>query len=260
MATQRKPKRARKKDRRNARRDEWRQYVQRRRRQRWGVFLGSLGVVAIGVVVAFFAFKGGDKTKDNATATSKPVVCGKTRKESTTGKKEYSEPKDQHLDENKTYVWRLETSCGTFDVELALKESPNTVNSVVFLTREGFYDGTLFHRITKNSVIQGGDPKGTGEGGPGYQVKDPVPSDLEYTRGTVAMAKTGADPPGTSGSQFFVAVPGPGVASFPPDYALLGRVVKGMDVIAKIEAQGNIQDMLPPQRWVYIERATIVEK
>jgi cyclophilin family peptidyl-prolyl cis-trans isomerase len=273
MATQRNPKRARKKDRRNARRDEWRQYVQRRRRQRWGVFLGSLAVIGVGVAVAFFAFMGGDEKEPASSASpkagtvtvpvKKPVACG-AKAPSTAGsvkKTNYASPVDQHLDPDNTYIWRLETSCGDIDIELDVKSSPKTSNSIVFLTRERFYDGTFFHRLVKDFVAQGGDPTGTGSGGAGYQVVEPPPKDVEYSQGTVAMAKGQTDPPGASDSQFFITVSDHAAEVLTsPDYALVGKVVEGEDAVDDVIANGHAVDDVPPEKWVYIERATIVEK
>ncbi len=103
----------------------------------------------------------------------------------------------------------METSCGSFTIRLDQKTAPNTAASFASLTEKGFYDGTVFHRIVPGFVIQGGDPTGTGTGGPGYSVVDKPPENAKYTRGVVAMAKTGDEPPGTAGSQFYV-VTGPG--------------------------------------------------
>src|SRR5262249_13702711 len=97
----------------------------------------------------------------------------------------------------------VETSCGTFDIALASQEAPKPVNSFVFLSEEGFYDGLDFHRVVPEFVIQGGDPLGNGTGGPGYKVTEKPPAKLKYTKGVVAMAKAGNEAPGTSGSQFF---------------------------------------------------------
>jgi peptidyl-prolyl cis-trans isomerase B (cyclophilin B) len=278
MAQGRSPKRARQKERRNMRRDEWRAYVQRRRRQRWGVFLGSLAVIGIGVVVALFAFKGdGDKPSASASAgptppagaasvevpIKEPVACDADLPDAAGSKKktDYASAEDQGLDPDKTYIWHLETSCGDVDIELDLEHSPKTANSIAFLTREKFYDGTFFHRLVQNFVAQGGDPKGDGTGGSGYQVVEPPPEDIKYSKGVVAMAKGGADPAGASGSQFFISVSDRTAETLAsPDYALLGEVVEGLDVVDDIIKNGHVADGVPPKEWVYIERATIVEQ
>ena len=98
----------------------------------------------------------------------------------------------------------MQTSCGTFEIALDTKRAPKTTNSFAYLADEGFYDDLTFHRIVPGFVIQGGDPLGTGTGGPGYSVDEKPPANLAYTKGTVAMAKSSAEPPGRSGSQFFV--------------------------------------------------------
>jgi peptidyl-prolyl cis-trans isomerase B (cyclophilin B) len=141
------------------------------------------------------------------------------------------------LDPAKTYRVVLETSCGNITIRLDQKNSPNTAASFASLTRAGFYDGTVFHRIVPGFVIQGGDPTGTGTGGPGYSVRDKPPAGTVYTEGVVAMAKTAVEPAGTSGSQFYI-VTAPD-AELPPDYALLGKVVKGRDVALAIGELGD---------------------
>jgi peptidyl-prolyl cis-trans isomerase B (cyclophilin B) len=134
----------------------------------------------------------------------------------------------------KTYVATVSTSCGDFQITLDSKRAPKTGGSFKYLADTGFFDATTFHRIVAGFVIQGGDPKGDGTGGPGYKVVETPPKDLQYTRGVVAMAKTQLEAAGTSGSQFFV-VTGQD-AQLPPEYALLGKVTAGMDVVDKIAA------------------------
>ncbi|HEY1236825.1 MAG TPA: peptidylprolyl isomerase [Solirubrobacterales bacterium] len=131
----------------------------------------------------------------------------------------------------------VETSCGSFTIALDVDRAPKTASSFAYLARQGVYDDTPFHRIVPGFVIQGGDPTGTGSGGPGYSVDEPPPRNLSYTSGIVAMAKTAAEPPGRSGSQFFVVtVPDAGLT---PDYALVGRVINGFDVVQRIEQLGT---------------------
>ncbi len=144
---------------------------------------------------------------------------------------------DMKLDPAKTWQVDMTTSCGEITIELDPKTSPNTSASFVSLARSGFYDGTTFHRIVPGFVIQGGDPTGTGTGGPGYSVVDTPPSDAAYTEGVVAMAKTGAEAPGTSGSQFYIVTASD--AGLPPDYALLGKVTDGLDVVLAISELGD---------------------
>jgi peptidyl-prolyl cis-trans isomerase B (cyclophilin B) len=147
----------------------------------------------------------------------------------------------------------VETSCGNFEIALDVARAPKTTSSFAYLARQGAYDDTVFHRIVPGFVIQGGDPTGTGTGGPGYFVDEPPPEDLSYTRGIVAMAKSAAEPPGRSGSQFFVVtVPDAGLT---PDYALLGRVTSGLDVVQRIEQLGSPSGK--PKAPVVIRRVTI---
>jgi cyclophilin family peptidyl-prolyl cis-trans isomerase len=139
------------------------------------------------------------------------------------------------LDASGTYVATVVTTCGTFKITLDPKDSPRTTASFQYLASKHFYDGLVFHRIITDFVIQGGDPKGTGVGGPGYTIVEPPPKSTRYTDGVVAMAKTDTEAPGTSGSQFFIAS-GSQAATLPPDYAVLGRVTSGMDVIERMNA------------------------
>lgn len=134
-------------------------------------------------------------------------------------------------------VATVETSCGAFEIELDSRTSPKTTASFAHLVEEGVYDGTAFHRIVPEFVIQGGDPRGDGTGGPGYFVDEPPPPDTEYTRGTVAMAKSQVEPPGRSGSQFFVVVAAD--AGLPTDFAVLGEVSSGFDVVERIAELGD---------------------
>ncbi len=152
----------------------------------------------------------------------------------------------------------FETSCGNLEIELDTQRAPRTTASFAYLVEEGVYDGTGFHRVAPDFVIQGGDPAGDGTGGPGYFVDEPPPPDLSYTEGIVAMAKTAAEPPGRSGSQFYV-VAGPD-AGLPPDYALVGEVVEGEDVVSAIEELGPPGGDAPPSEPVIIERATLEEE
>ena len=134
-------------------------------------------------------------------------------------------------------VATIETSCGSFEIALDSKHSPKTVSSFVYLARRGVYDNTIFHAIDPNRIIQGGDPLGTGKGGAGYFVDEAPPSNAEYTKGTVAMAKTATEPPGRSRSQFFVVAAAD--AGLPPQYAILGRVSSGQGVVDRIATLGD---------------------
>jgi peptidyl-prolyl cis-trans isomerase B (cyclophilin B) len=144
------------------------------------------------------------------------------------------------LSDGKTHSVAVKTSKGDFTFDLATQISPCTTASFAGLVDKGFFDGLTFHRIVPGFVIQGGDPEGTGSGGPGYSVVDKPPADTKYDKGLVAMAKTQAEPAGTSGSQFFV-VTSDGV-TLPPDYAVLGNVTSGMDVVEQIGKLGDPSD------------------
>jgi peptidyl-prolyl cis-trans isomerase B (cyclophilin B) len=150
------------------------------------------------------------------------------------------------LDEATNYRLVVETNCGSFTIELDQKSAPNTAPSLVELARDGFYDDTIIHRVVPSFVIQGGDPTGTGMGGPGYQTVDRPPANAKYTRGVVAMAKSGADPPGAAGSQFFVVTADD--AGLPPEYAIVGKVSTGLlDTVQKIDHLGDAQTERPTQ-------------
>jgi peptidyl-prolyl cis-trans isomerase B (cyclophilin B) len=120
---------------------------------------------------------------------------------------------------------------GTFKMELYDKEAPCAVNSFVHLAGQGFYNGLTFHRVVKDFVIQGGDPTGTGSGGPGYTFNDELQNDLKYVPGTLAMANSG---PNTNGSQWFVVVSKNGADQLTKSYTIFGKVTDGMDVVTKI--------------------------
>jgi peptidyl-prolyl cis-trans isomerase B (cyclophilin B) len=164
----------------------------------------------------------------------------------------------EKLDKSKTYVATIATTCGDIEVTLDAKRAPITGGSFKYLADKKFFDGLNFHRIVPDFVIQGGDPAGNGSGGPGYTVVEAPPSDLKYTEGVVAMAKTGDEPAGASGSQFFI-VTGPQAETLTPDYALLGKVTKGMDIadkIGKIQADPNTGQPAAP---VVIKSVTVKE-
>jgi cyclophilin family peptidyl-prolyl cis-trans isomerase len=137
------------------------------------------------------------------------------------------------IDQNKTYTATIKTNYGDIVVQLFPKEAPVTVNNFVFLARQGFYDGVIFHRVIKDFMIQGGDPTGTGMGGPGYQFKDELPTTRSYTKGIIAMANAG---PNTNGSQFFIML-----ANYPlsPNYSIFGQTTtETQSVVDKI---GSVQ-------------------
>jgi len=157
------------------------------------------------------------------------------------------------IDTSKTYTATMVTSKGTLEIVLDALGAPATVNSFVYLARWHYYDGVNFHRIIPGFVLQGGDPTGTGAGGPGYRFDDELPKAGRYEVGSLAMANAG---PNTNGSQFFVISGADGVR-LPPLYALFGKVVKGLDVVATINDLGSPSGT--PRERVVIESVTITE-
>ena len=199
--------------------------------------------VAIGLVVAGC----GSSSSSSSTATSTtvagsttsaapsggaaPASCRTVPAPAPKGPQHLAPPKVK-LDPSRTYTVTVVTNCGTFAFNLDVKQSPKTSASIYSLVKRGFFNGLTFHRVAAGFVIQGGDPLGNGSGGPGYSVVEAPPAGTQYVRGVVAMAKTQSDPPGASGSQFFV-VTGANVG-LPPEYAVAGNVVSGMAAVEKI--------------------------
>ncbi|SDT55699.1 Peptidyl-prolyl cis-trans isomerase (rotamase)-cyclophilin family [Paenibacillaceae bacterium GAS479] len=150
------------------------------------------------------------------------------------GAKSWDKAPDMTIDTNKTYKAVVKTSEGEFTIRLFPKEAPKTVNSFVFLSKQGFYEGIVFHRIVQDFVIQTGDPTGTGSGGPGYSIPDELNNGYKYDKYIVAMANAG---PNTGGSQFFIGT-GPSVKNLDdiPNYTIFGEVESGKEVVDKIAA------------------------
>ena len=142
--------------------------------------------------------------------------------------KQYDSAPELTVDLATSYTATVKTNHGDITIELLPERSPQTVNNFVFLARDGFYDGVIFHRVIKGFMIQGGDPTGTGMGGPGYKFRDELEGDGAYTRGTVAMANSG---PNTNGSQFFIMHKDVGL---PHSYTIFGKVTDGIDVVDAI--------------------------
>jgi peptidyl-prolyl cis-trans isomerase B (cyclophilin B) len=198
--------------------------------------------VTVAAALALAACGGGDEEDENepaATGGCEEVDAPEPKPEGTR-----SAPTEA-LDEATTYRLVVETNCGSFTIELDQKSAPKTSASMVALARDGFYDDTIIHRVVPAFVIQGGDPTGTGSGGPGYQTIDSPPQNAQYTRGVVAMAKTATDPPGAAGSQFFVVTAAD--SGLPPEYAIVGEVSDGLDTVETIDQLGNAQTEKPSQ-------------
>lgn len=149
--------------------------------------------------------------------------------------KQWRTPPSMQIDPQKKYTATIETNRGNIEVELHPQYAPKTVNNFVFLSREGFYDGVKFHRVISNFVIQGGDPTGTGSGGPGYRFEDETSGNpLKHGTGSLSMANAG---PNTNGSQFFVThSPQPHLDG---KHTVFGTVIKGQDVVNAIR-QGDL--------------------
>ena len=145
----------------------------------------------------------------------------------------FSQAPEMGIDPSKRYTASMETTLGTIVIALDPIAAPKTVNNFVFLSEQGYYDDVIFHRIINGFMCQGGDPEGSGRGGPGYKFADELPKPGKYQIGSLAMANAG---PNTNGSQFFI-VSGPNGCSLPPAYSLFGQVVKGLEVV---EAMQNV--------------------
>jgi cyclophilin family peptidyl-prolyl cis-trans isomerase len=144
--------------------------------------------------------------------------------------KQWNNPPAMQIDPAKKYTARMETENGTMVIELFADKTPVTVNSFVFLAREGFYNGVIFHRVITNFMVQGGDPTGTGRGGPGYRFQDEFHPSLKHDkRGVLSMANAG---PGTNGSQFFITH-GP-TPHLDNRHSVFGQVIEGEDVLMSI--------------------------
>jgi peptidyl-prolyl cis-trans isomerase B (cyclophilin B) len=226
------------------------------------VLIASLALLAAGC--------GSDKSSDKETAATPAATetqaaapdlsngCEQANKPAPKDVGDIKKPTEK-LDKSKTYVAAVSTNCGDFEIALDAKRAPITGGNFKYLADQKFFDGTTFHRIVKDFVIQGGDPQGTGEGGPGYTVVEAPPKDLTYDKGIVAMAKTQTDPAGASGSQFFV-VTGDGAAQLTPDYALLGKVTSGMDTVDKINGIQADPNTGQPAFTVVIKSIAVSEK
>jgi peptidyl-prolyl cis-trans isomerase B (cyclophilin B) len=203
---------------------------------------------------------GGDDSPSAETTPTAPANAAEAgcRSVDAPGAKQVDAQKPrERLSRDATYVVTLKTSCGDIEIELDQRRQPKTAASFASLVRDRVYDGLTFHRVVADFVIQGGDPKGDGTGGPGYSVTEKPRHDTEYTRGVVAMAKTEIERPGTSGSQFFIVTAED--AKLPPDYAVAGKVVGGDQTLDRIAAVPT-GAMDEPQSPVVIESATLDEQ
>ncbi|HEX3736017.1 MAG TPA: peptidylprolyl isomerase [Solirubrobacterales bacterium] len=229
--------------------------------RRW-LILGGFAVLAVVIVAIILISRSGGSSDNSGSSTTASKEEG-AKGASAKGCRKVAQPKprEESLPKPKMTTKKgekvtavVETNCGTFDIALATTEAPTIANSFAYLAEEGFYDELTFHRIVPEFVIQGGDPTATGSGGPGYEVVEAPPKNLKYTVGTVAMAKSGEAPSGASGSQFYV-VSGPQGETLPAEYALVGHVSSGLDVVKRIGKLGNAEEK--PTQVVEIEKMTI---
>jgi cyclophilin family peptidyl-prolyl cis-trans isomerase len=248
------------------------------------MFWGGGGVAIIVIVVGIVAFTGSDNKKKTNVATKNPTTtvptattlgavkagCVSTVPKKSGNGKQYKTAPPMTIDPHKHYTATFDTSCGKFTAELFASVAPKGVNNFVYLARQGFYNGLKWHRVVQNFVIQGGDPTGTGSGGPGYSLVTETPgAGNSYAEGDLAWAKTNAEPPGTAGSQFFVTTGDPaplngtkkttgGKTTY--DYGWFGHVLEGLGNAQKLESYAVPSDPSgAPSRPLYIFSVTINE-
>lgn len=244
------------------------------KRQRW-IRFSVLGLI-VAAVIGFALFSGKDADTTGAEGDQDPAATPAASEQvagvacegdepPAADPQQYKAPKDV-MEEGVDYAAIIHTSCGDIEIDLLEEKAPKTVNNFIFLSQEGFYDGLTFHRIVGNFVIQGGDPEGTGQGGPGYVVPDEFPEKgREYVFGTVAMANAG---PGTTGSQFFIVVHEGATgqtdepAGLDPLYSLFGEATEEsfevIKEISKVEVGGPTGEA--PTVPVYINSIEIIER
>ena len=218
-------------------------------------------VWAIGALI-LSACSGRSETTQPPGATATSIASATKSTPTVTAKggktiKQYSSPPAMSIDPRKEHTATLHTNKGDIVVQLLTKEAPKTVNNFVFLAKDGYYEGVKFHRVIKGFMIQGGDPTGTGAGGPGYRFED-EPVTRDYEPGIMAMANSG---PNTNGSQFFIM---DGKSNLPKNYTIFGTVTQGMDVVHAIAATpvvvGSGGERSRPTEELVIERVAITEK
>jgi peptidyl-prolyl cis-trans isomerase B (cyclophilin B) len=241
-----------------------RRAAERRRHRRNRIIAGvTAAAVALGGIgFAAIAFLGGNEEEPAASSSpspnaqsspaAEPVACHASVPAAAEEEKPmFDKPPTMQIDPAKDYTAVMKTSCGTIELQLYADQTPVTVNSFVFLAEQGFFDGLTLHRIIPDFVLQGGDPEGTGSGGPGYQFEDEIVKSLKFDRpGLLAMANSG---PGTNGSQFFITTGEP--THLNGMHTIFGEVTEGMKVVKEIESFGTSAGT--PTETVYIEQVTI---
>jgi peptidyl-prolyl cis-trans isomerase B (cyclophilin B) len=252
--------------------------------KRWYILAG-FGVLAVVIVGVILVSRGGESKKHErevaaleakkkaakakaakeakAAETAEAKLTAETEAASKLCKKvAQPEPRQESLPEPKLTTKKgekvtatVQTNCGTFEIALNTKEDPKIANSFAYLGEEGFYDELTFHRIAPEFVIQGGDPENTGAGSAGYELVEAPPADTKYTVGTVAMAKSSAAPSGSAGSEFFIVTGPRAEETLPPEYAVAGKVSKGLKVVETIGKLGTpTEEATQP---IVIEKMTI---
>jgi cyclophilin family peptidyl-prolyl cis-trans isomerase len=262
------PKRERQRQNRQAGRAAQLEAAKQARRKQSTIRAGVGIVLIVGLAVLGAAVLGRDDKKSTKTSSSSStssteaapsttanpalaaVQCNDTKPPDNPNRPTFKTAPPMSIDPAKKYTATIETSCGKITAELDAKGAPKTVNNFVFLAQQKFFDGLTWHRVVKNFVIQGGDPQGTGSGGPGYQFEDELPTD-GYKLGSLAMANSGAN---TNGSQFFI-VTGQDGTTLPNKYSRFGMVTGGLDVAQKLESFADENQQ--PTRPIYILSITI---
>lgn len=213
---------------------------------------GIAVLIFVIVIIGIFFLFSSDNNNGSQEKVNNPINTGQP----TINQQVQTKLPSMEIDKTKSYQAVLTTSLGDITIDLNALKTPITVNNFVALARKNFYNNTIFHRVIKGFMIQGGDPKGDGTGGPGYQFDD-EPFEGEYTRGTVAMANSG---PNTNGSQFFIMHADYQLAK---NYVIFGKVSSGMDVVDKIAeapVQQNSGESSKPVSPVTVTSVTIIEK
>ncbi len=228
---------------------------------------GGFAIIAVVVIGGFFLLQwltGDDSDSDSSSSTTKTekttestaAAAGSTTITTLPAKANLPKP-EMTIDPSKTYTATIETTEGTIVIALDAAQAPTSVNNFVYLSRAGFYDGLLVNRASKNFVIQTGSPNNSTSGGPGYTIQSEAPPGA-YEIGSVAWAKTGADPAGTAGSQFFIGT-GSNITTLPKDYGYIGKVTQGLDVAQKITGFAPASGDGPPSPSVQMTKVTITE-
>lgn len=207
-----------------------------------------IGIPVLIIVILVF---GSDKIFESTPKKTGEVAPNMSNKESI-------QPPQFNVDTTKDYIVIFHTTLGDISIEVNALDTPYAATNFLYFARSKFYDGTIFHRVIKDFMIQGGDPTGTGSGGPGYYFND-EPFEGEYTRGTVAFANAG---PNTNGSQFFIMTKD--TPELPKNYIIFGQVISGMDTVDKI-AESEVVDngggeMSKPASPISIISTELIEK